>query len=264
VSHPLAHSRREAILAGLGIRPPLADLVAAALDDAIARAETSAVKDGRAVPGGPPAIVALDAGCGRRSALARYRRRIGTLVGVDIHQPEAGSMPYLDAFVRADVCADEDAFAPATFDLVLSAFTAEHFLDPAAAFRNLSRWLRPGGTLLLTTVNRRHPFVAAYLAIPPLLRGRVQRLVKKSAEDAHPLVGACNDPRAIRAALEAAGFADIRILTVGHLARAWGLRRLGFAAGLVGDLLTHGRPSRRSTLVATARRADGPRREVVP
>jgi SAM-dependent methyltransferase len=162
-------------------------------------------------------------------------------------------MPYLDAFVAADVCADADAFAPATFDLVLSAFTTEHFRDPAAAFGNLSRWLRPGGTLILTTVNRRHPFVAAYLALPPSLRGRVQRLIKRTADEAHPLVGACNDPRALRAALAAAGFTDVRISTVGHLARAWGLRRSGFAAGLAGDVLTRGRPSRRSTLVVIAR-----------
>lgn len=173
-------------------------------------------------------------------------------------------MPYLDAFVTADVCAEGGAFAAATFDLVLSAFTAEHFGDPAAAFRNLSRWLRPGGTILLTTVNRRHPFVAAYLAMPPVLRGHVQRLVKRSAEEAHPLVGACNDPLAIRAALGAAGFTDIRISTVGHLARAWGLRRLSFAAGLAGDLLTRGRPSRRSTLVVTARAGQAARRAFVP
>jgi SAM-dependent methyltransferase len=173
-------------------------------------------------------------------------------------------MPYLDAFVTADVCADAGAFAPATFDLVLSAFTAEHFLDPAAAFRNLSRWLRPGGTLILTTVNRRHPFVAAYLALPPSLRGRAQRLVKRSAQEAHPLVGACNDPRAIRAALGAAGFTEVRISTVGHLARAWGRRQAGFAAGLAGDLLTRGRPSRRSTLVVTARAGHGAGGAVVP
>ena len=36
----------------------------------------------------------------------------------------------------------------------------------AAALGNLYRWLRPGGTLVITTVNRRHPFVAAYLGIP--------------------------------------------------------------------------------------------------
>jgi SAM-dependent methyltransferase len=247
--------RREAILRRLGIEPPVAQLVRAALDAAIARAEAAARTAGRGAPGGPPVLVALDAGCGRSSALARHRARIARLVGVDVHSPATGAMPYLDAFVAADVCTDRGAFEAASFDLVLSSFTAEHLADPPAAFRAFAAWLRPGGTLVLTTVNRRHPFVATYLGLPRRLRGRLQRVVKASAADAHPLVGACNDPAALRAALDAAGFTGVHVETTGHLARAWGRRRLTFALGLAGDLLARGLPSRRSTLVVTARSA---------
>ena len=80
--------------------------------------------------------------------------------------------------------------------------------------------------------------MAAYLGLPDGPRRRLQPLVKATAADAHPLVGACNDPAAIRAALVAAGFTDIRLTTVGHLARAWGRHWPTFALGLVGDLLT--------------------------
>jgi hypothetical protein len=66
-------------------------------------------------------------------------------------------------------------------------------------------------------------------------------------------VGACNDPAALRAALAQAGYDAIRVATIGHLARAWGRRRPTFALGLVGDLLAREIPSRRSTLVVTAR-----------
>ncbi len=183
----------------------------------------------------------------------RHRARIGRFVGVDIHAPAPGALPYLDEFATVDLCASPDAFPPATFDVVLQLFTVEHFADPGAAFANLRRWLRPGGTLVLTTVNRRHPFVAAYLSMPAGLRRRVQPVVKATAADAHPLVGACNDPAALRAALAAAGYEAIRVGTVGHLARAWGRRLPTFALGLVGDLLARGVPSRRSTLVVTAR-----------
>ena len=55
------------------------------------------------------------------------------------------------------------------------------FIDTTPAWRpvvsalaNLARWLRPGGSLVLTTVNRRHPFVAAYLGLPDPLRRRIQ------------------------------------------------------------------------------------------
>ena len=241
--------RREATLRRLGLVPSAGDLIRAALGGALARAEAARLAQGAA----PPAVVVLDAGCGRSSALARHRARIGRFVGVDIHPPAPGALPYLDEFATLDLCTISDAFPPGTFDLVLSSFTVEHFADPGAAFANLARWLRPGGSLVLTTVNRRHPFVAAYLGLPNGLRRRIQPLVKATAADAHPLVGACNDPAELRTALERAGYGEIRIQAVGHLARAWGRRRPAFVLGLVGDLLTRGMPSRRSTLVVTAR-----------
>ena len=104
-------------------------------------------------------------------------------------------------------------FPAGTFDVILSSFTVEHFADPAAAVRNMRGWLRPGGHLVISTVNRRHPFVWAYMAIPARLRRRLQRLVKATAADAHPLVGVCNTVDEIRAALAAAGFTDVRVTT---------------------------------------------------
>jgi SAM-dependent methyltransferase len=216
-------------------------LVRAALDEAFDAAEAD---------GHPVAV--LDAGCGRVSALLPYRPRIARFVGADIHEPAPGALPHLDEFATADLCADADAFPGASFDVILSSFTLEHFADPPAAMANLRRWLRPGGRAVFTTVNRRHPFVHAYLWLPSVLRTRVQPLVKATAADAHPLVGACNTPAAVRAALEGAGFTDIRIETVGHLTSAWGRRRWTRALGQLGDRLTAGTPSRRSTIVVSA------------
>lgn len=128
------------------------------------------------------------------------------------------------------------------------------FWDLPAAISNFYRWLRPGGTLVVTTVNRRHPFVAAYLELPDALRRRLQPVLKASAADAHPLVGACNEPAAVRGALEAAGFSDVRLETVPNLARAWGRHLPTFAPGAAGDLVAQGSPSRRSTILAVGRK----------
>jgi SAM-dependent methyltransferase len=223
-----------------------AQLVLAALDDAFDVAETRSRNDRH------EQVAALDAGCGRVSHLKRYRPRIGRFVGADIHPPIPGALPHLDEFATIDLCVDRDAFPAGTFDVILSSFAVEHFADPDAALRHLGLWLRPGGRLVLTTVNRRHPFVAAYLGLPERIRRRIQPFVKASAADAHPLVGACNDPAALDRALRAAGFVDIRIETVGHLAAAWGRRRLTRLVGRAGDLLAARQPSRRSTIVATA------------
>jgi len=232
---------RFALLPRLGISPTVGSLVHEALDRAIEAAEARS----------PGAVAVLDAGCGRVSALRAFRPRIARLVGADIHEPSA-PLPHLDAFAIVDLCGPGTAFPDSTFDLVLSSFTLEHFADPQAALTNLRHWLRPGGTLVATTVNRRHPFVAAYLGLPDGTRRAIQPLVKATAADAHPLIGACNDPAAVRAALTGAGFVDIRLTTVGHLARAWGRHWPTFALGLAGDLLTRGAPSRRSTIVAVA------------
>jgi SAM-dependent methyltransferase len=232
---------RFAVLPRLGIAPTVHELVREALTAAVARAEAAS----------PGTVAALDAGCGRTSSLRRFRRRIARLVGADIHAPDV-TVPYLDEFAIVDLCGPADAFPAGSFDIVLSSFTLEHFADPAAALSNLRAWMRPGGTLVATTVNRRHPFVHAYLSLPSGLRSRVQPWVKATAADAHPLVGECNDPAVIRSAIEAAGFTDVSLLTVGHLARAWGRHWPTFLLGLAGDLLTRGFPSRRSTIVVVA------------
>lgn len=238
-------TRREALVRRLGIEPPVATLVWAALDDAVRGAEARADEESRG-------LAALDAGCGRVSQLRAFRDRIDHLVGADIHAPRT-PLPHLDEFATVDLCGPVDAFASGSFDVILSSFTMEHFVDPPAALANLHAWLRPGGTLVATTVNRRHPFVAGYLGLAGPVRARLQPLVKSTAADAHPLVGACNDLEALAAALAAAGFRDIRLTTVGHLARAWARTWPTFALGLAGDLIAQRSPSRRSTIVATAR-----------
>jgi SAM-dependent methyltransferase len=238
-------TRREAIIERFGVTPPVSTLVRGALDAAISSAEAH-------VAGSERRVSALDAGCGHTSQLRPFRARIGRLVGADIHAP-ASPVREFDEFAELDLCKAGVGFAPATFDVILSSFTLEHFAEPRTALANMHDWLVPGGTLVATTVNRRHPFVAAYLGLPAALRRRLQEVVKRSDADAHPLVGECNDPAAVAAALDAAGFHDVHVDTVGHLARAWGRTWPTFIVGLVGDVLALGFPSRRSTIVAVAR-----------
>jgi SAM-dependent methyltransferase len=238
------------ILPALGVRPSAGEVVGGILDRALADATRRAGAEDREV-------AVLDAACGRVSALRPFRRRIGRLVGVDVQAPAAASIAHLDEYVIADLCTDAAAFDPATFDVVLASFALEHVDDPTAALRNLATWTRPGGTLAVTTPNRRHPFVAAYLDMPADLRARLQPVVKETVVDAHPLIGACNEPRTLARALRAAGWTEVRVATVGHLARAWGRTWPTYIAGLVGDLATRGMPARRSTIVAVATRPEG-------
>lgn len=235
--------RRYALLSRLGVEPTMTARLRATLGVAVDEAERHR----------PGSVAVLDAGCGRKSPLLPFRPRIDRFVGVDLHPPSP-PLPYLDEFVTVDLCRPGDPFPDDTFDLVLSNFTLEHFVDPPTALQNMYRWLRPGGALVVTTVNRRHPFVAAYLGLPDGLRRRLQPLLKASAADAHPLVGACNDPARVRAALTDAGFESVELETVRNLARAWGRRLPTFALGALGDLLVQAFPSRGSTIIAVARK----------
>jgi len=235
------------LIDALAPRPSLDLVRSAMLDAAFVELET---RSGRA--GG---IDALDAGCGHFSPLRRYRARLATLTGADLHEPTPGSMPYLDRFISTDLCRDSDALAPGSVDVALSNFTLEHFADPAAALANIARSLRPGGHLIVTTVNRRHPFVGAYLAVPRRLRDLLQRAVR--ATGGHALVGVCNDPSVVRSTLRDAGLVDLRVETVGHLARAWRRHWVTLLLGLLGDLAAAPFPGRRSTIVAAARMPSG-------
>jgi SAM-dependent methyltransferase len=235
---------REGILRRCGIVPSANYELDQALKAAVDRAVATAPKGGKG-------LTVLDAGCGKSSALQPYKAKIGRFVGIDIHEPAPGAMPYLDDFAIVDVCSNAGAFPAGTFDVALSSFTVEHFARPTEAFVNMGRWLRPGGTLVIMTVNKRHPFVAAYLGIPSGIRHRLQRVVKATAADAHPIVGVCNTPKALRDAMTAAGLTDIKVMPIAHLARAWGKTWPTFAIGLLGDLFSRPMRSRRSTLLVT-------------
>ena len=95
----------------------------------------------------------LDVGCGCGALTLAAARFAESAVGVDISTPltevasERASRAGIDnvEFVVAD--AQTHAFAPGTFDLVVSQFGLMFFDDPVGAFSNLRRSLAPGGRL---------------------------------------------------------------------------------------------------------------------
>lgn len=96
----------------------------------------------------------LDVGCGAGQTTMEVARRVGQggrVVGVDVSSPllalaeeRKGELPQLQ-FVKGD--AQTHAFAPASFDLVMSRFGVMFFADPVAAFTNLANATASGGRL---------------------------------------------------------------------------------------------------------------------
>lgn len=154
------------------------------------------------------AALVLDAGCGS-GRVFRYETATGArVVGVDVSSELRGNPNVSDA-VRGDVTSLP--FRDAVFDLVLSSHMVEHLPEPARAFREMARALRPGGRLLLLTPNRFHyvPLVASLL--PQRLHVRINRSRGVDAEDVFPTFYRANTAGRLRRLLEGAGLTVERL-----------------------------------------------------
>jgi ubiquinone/menaquinone biosynthesis C-methylase UbiE len=96
----------------------------------------------------------IDVGCGCGATTAELATRVGAqgqVLGLDISEPmlararERTAAAPQATFARND--AQTHTLDPAAADVVFSRFGVMFFADPAAAFANLRRGLRPGGRL---------------------------------------------------------------------------------------------------------------------
>jgi SAM-dependent methyltransferase len=96
---------------------------------------------------------ALDLGCGVGHTLRRIAPLVAFAVGADatLEMMQAGRASVVSAPNAAFAQADATAlpFADATFDLATCRLAAHHFTNALAAFRDVTRVLRPGGRFVL-------------------------------------------------------------------------------------------------------------------
>lgn len=104
----------------------------------------------------------LDIGCGLGGKSAAYAEAGARVTGVDIDERNVErSIAYAHAcgaparFLAGD--AERLPFTDGSFDIVIGNDSLEHFHDPEAAFRELVRVLRPGGSLFLFFTPWRSP-----------------------------------------------------------------------------------------------------------
>lgn len=102
----------------------------------------------------------LDLGCGSGYGTARTAAWGSSVIGVDV---SAAAVAYARRHYQADNLTFEQVsagarlpFSEQTFDTVLSFQVIEHVVDPVRYLEEAKRVLRPGGTLVLVTPDRRH------------------------------------------------------------------------------------------------------------
>ncbi|MFE3190695.1 class I SAM-dependent methyltransferase [Nocardia sp. NPDC059240] len=119
----------------------------------------------------------LDVGCGTGSTTFAVARALNArCTGIDISEPmitAALADPEIDSLPVSFIEADAQTYPfAATHDLIVSRFGVMFFPDPVAAFINLRRAARPGGTLacIVWRTPEENPFfTAAERAAAPLL-----------------------------------------------------------------------------------------------
>jgi SAM-dependent methyltransferase len=190
-----------------------------------------------------PGARLLDVGCGagqvtREAARAASR---GSALGVDqstamldIARRKAREEGLTNVtFERAD--AQVYPFGTKAFDIVVSRFGVMFFDDKPAAFANLARALRPGGTLALLVwqAAERNEWFTSF--VTALAAGR--ELPRPSGEGPHPFSMA--DPVALEALLRGAGFDSVAVRAVAE-PMWWGTdteSAYQFVIGLMGWIL---------------------------
>lgn len=211
----------------------------------------------------------LDVGCGSGQTTFELARAVapdGEVVGVDISRTlldvarrRREGAPGLH-FVEAD--AQTYPFEAGHFDAVFSRFGVMFFADPAAAFANLRRALKPGGRLAF--VCWRPPAENPIMSLP--MAAALAHIDNPSPppEPGAPGPFAFADPERVKTILAAGGFHDVAVTAHDEDIGAGDLETtlsLALKVGPLGALLREN-PGQRDAAVAAVRAAlaphDGP------
>ncbi|MEZ4454212.1 MAG: class I SAM-dependent methyltransferase [Nannocystaceae bacterium] len=156
--------------------------------------------------------VVLDLGAGagivRQMDLRGHAARI---CGVDL-DPRVVDNPFLDEAKVADGASIP--YDDATFDVVVADNVLEHLDDPTGVLREVARVLRPGGSFLFKTPNRRHYMPLIARMTPLWFHRAVNRLRGREVVDTFPTRYRVNTPADVRRHASASGLevASIELL----------------------------------------------------
>lgn len=153
----------------------------------------------------------LDVGCGRdifpgNRPLARLLAdRCQLLVGVDPDRTLEEN-PFVHERVRSSI---EDFQSNQTFDVVTMRMVAEHIPDPDRAMASLARLTKPGGKVVIYTINRWSPVPIITRITPFGLHHPIKRFLwRTEKKDTFPVTYKMNTRTRLARLFESCGFQE--------------------------------------------------------
>ncbi|MBV9776548.1 MAG: class I SAM-dependent methyltransferase [Acetobacteraceae bacterium] len=153
----------------------------------------------------------LDVGCGRAifpsnpAGAAVLARRCRRLVGLD---PSDNVLENPLLHERAQ-CVLQDYRTDRRFDVVTLRMVAEHIDDPAGALAALARLVKPGGRVVVYTVERLSPATIVSTLTPLGIHHVVKKILWNTEErDTFPTVYKMNTRHALKRLFQVAGFRE--------------------------------------------------------
>lgn len=154
----------------------------------------------------------LDLGAG--SGLLEFmdmRDSLRTVIGIDVDAAISRNS-LVDHAVRGS--GDRIPFKDATFDLVVSNNVLEHLEEPDATFLEIERVLKPDGSFLFKTPNRRHYVPLLARLIPQRLHSAVVQSRGRTESDVFQTRYRANSPKRVRRLAEQANLFAVEIETL--------------------------------------------------
>lgn len=111
----------------------------------------------------------LEAGCGFSNMYLELYGKVKKVIGVDIESKFLAMNPHLQEKIQADL-ADMPQVREASVDLIVSSWVFEHIENPAGAFREFFRVLKPRGKVIFLTPNKLNYVVFSNHLAPGFLR----------------------------------------------------------------------------------------------
>ena len=159
----------------------------------------------------------LDVGCGREvlpsnpRAARRLADRCLSLTGLD-PSDNIDENPFLHHRAK---CTLEAFDAPEPFDVITLRMVVEHLTNPEAAVQALSRLCKPGGQVVIYTVDKWSPISLVSALTPMSFHHRMKHLLWRAEEkDTFPATYLMNTRRRLATLMSAEGFIEADFLNL--------------------------------------------------